>query len=119
MEEYKQDSSNKTKGDAKFSKFVTSLSFMKKNINDKEEGVKKKIKYANDDHVWMLKEYEEEANAFLKKQLEQKNKNNVSLNCLGRKSYNNYNTYVNLYNLEIKKFINSVKKNKPINSLRE
>ncbi|ANQ10071.1 Uncharacterized protein PCOAH_00040980 [Plasmodium coatneyi] len=119
MEDRKHDPSNKTKENVKFSKFVTSLSFMKKNINEKEEGIKKKVKYANDEHVWILKEYEEEGNAFLKKQAAQKNKNNVSLNCLGRKSYKNYNTYVNLYNIEIKKFINSVRKNKPVNSLRE
>ncbi|SBS85776.1 conserved Plasmodium protein, unknown function [Plasmodium ovale] len=119
MEEKKGDSQGRRKENAKFSKFVTSLSFMKKKTNEKEENVKKKIKYSNDDHVWILKEYEEEVNAFLKIKLAQKNKNNVSLNCLGRKSYKNYNNYVNLYNIEINKFINSVKKNKPINSLKE
>ncbi|CAI7721870.1 conserved Plasmodium protein, unknown function [Plasmodium vivax] len=119
MEDKKTDPSNRTKENVKFSKFVTSLSFMKKNTNDKEEGIKKKVKYANDEHVWILKEYEEEGNAFLKKQAAQKNKNNVALNCLGRRSYKNYNSYVNLYNMEIKKFINSVRKNKPVGSLRE
>ncbi|SBT77944.1 conserved Plasmodium protein, unknown function [Plasmodium ovale] len=118
MEENKGESQGRRKENAKFSKFVTSLSFMKKKTNEKEENVKKKIKYSNDDHVWILKEYEEEVNAFLKIKLAQKNKNNVSLNCLGRKSYKNYNNYVNLYNIEINKFINSVKKNKPINSLK-
>ncbi|GAB67580.1 hypothetical protein PCYB_121480 [Plasmodium cynomolgi strain B] len=111
MEDKKYDPSNRSKENVKFSKYVTSLSFMKKNTNDKEEGIKKKVKYANDEHVWILKEYEEDA--------EQKNKNNVSLNCLGRKSYKNYNSYVNLYNIEIKKFINSVRKNKPVASMRD
>ncbi|KAI4836307.1 hypothetical protein MKS88_004098 [Plasmodium brasilianum] len=119
MEDNKAESPNKRRENAKFSKFVTSLSFMKKNIEGKDENVKKKIKYSNDDHLWILKDYEDQVNAFLKNKSSQKNKNNVSLNCLGRKTYNNYNNYVNLYNIEIKKFINSVKKNKPIHSLRE
>ncbi|CAD2102377.1 conserved Plasmodium protein, unknown function [Plasmodium vinckei brucechwatti] len=119
MEETKSDLQDKQKENIKFSKFVTSLSFMKKNINGKEENAKKKIKYSNEDHVWILKEYEEQGNIFLKNKLSTKNKNNVALNCMGRKSYNNYNNHINLYNLEIKKFINSIKKNKPIRSLKE
>ncbi|CRH01603.1 conserved Plasmodium protein, unknown function [Plasmodium relictum] len=118
MEENKGSDSKKKKENVKFSKFVTSLSFMKKN-RDQEENVKKKIKYSNDDHIWILKEFEESGNEYIRNKLLQKNKSNVSLNCMGRKSYKNYNNYVSLYNIEIKKFINSVKKNKPINSLKE
>ncbi|CRG95195.1 conserved Plasmodium protein, unknown function [Plasmodium gallinaceum] len=118
MDDNKNLDFGKKKENIKFSKFVTSLSFMKKN-RDEEENVKKKIKYSNDDHVWILKEFEESGNEYLRNKLSQKNKNNVSLNCMGRKSYNNYNNYVNLYNIEIQKFITSVKKNKPINSLRD
>ncbi|SOS80595.1 conserved Plasmodium protein, unknown function [Plasmodium sp. gorilla clade G1] len=115
---YASDSSNKKKENIKFSKFVTSLSFMKKNT-EHHENAKKKIKYSNDNHMWIVNEYEEAAKAYLKKESPQKSKKHVSLNCLGRKTYNNYNNHVNLYNIEIIKFINSVKRNKPISSLKE
>ncbi|VWU50683.1 conserved protein, unknown function [Hepatocystis sp. ex Piliocolobus tephrosceles] len=120
MKDDKTEPEDKKKGNVKFSKFVTSLRFMKKSANeDKDENIKKNVKYSNNDHVWILQEFEEQVNAFFKNKNSSKNKNYVSLTYMGRRSYKNHSPHINLYNIEIKKFINSIKRNKPVKSLRE